>query len=117
MVSFCLKMKSSLQITLLALCATIFFQSLTRSSFAADLPSSNPEEDRPVYQSPDLVPADKLPALLPNGPLYECLANNPNCAVFYAINRDPRIAQDEAMSRCFQFPPGICRPLGCHRLP
>jgi hypothetical protein len=66
-------------------------------------------------ESPGLFPAHETRPV-PNVLRYECLANNTNCSVFYAIDSDPNYAQDAAMRLCFSygFP---CRPLGCHRLP
>lgn len=68
-------------------------------------------------QSPGLVPADEIAGDDdPASTLYECLANNPSCAVFYAIDTNPNVAQDAAMRLCFRYS-SLCRPLGCHRLP
>ncbi|MEO5970709.1 MAG: hypothetical protein ABIQ95_12340 [Bdellovibrionia bacterium] len=64
---------------------------------------------------PDLIPAGEIEQF-PYVVSYECLANNTNCSVFYAINVNPYFAQDAAMDLCFTY--GYpCRPLGCHILP
>lgn len=73
------------------------------------VPPSGPESGPLDHLSPGEI--DAFPDLVK----YECLANNTDCAVFYAINPNPNFAQDAAMNLCFDF--GLpCRPLGCHRL-
>ena len=47
---------------------------------------------------------------------FQCFANNPRGVVFWAIHPRARVAQDRAMRLCFQYPPFLCRPLGCREV-